>query len=80
MEYRWFHLPGAHNLPAALLDAGNMPPGSSGQEVVVICMTGHRSPVAAFRVKRRGYSRVSHLTGGMLGWQAYAWISRFRGG
>ena len=79
LEYNWFHLPGAQNLPQVLADSSKLPPVSASQEVVVICMTGHRSPVVAYALKKRGYARVSNLTGGMVGWKLYEWVSRVRG-
>ncbi len=79
LEYNWFHLPGAQNLPHVLADSGKMPPVSPSQEVVVICMTGHRSPLVAYALKKRGYARVYNLTGGMVGWKMYEWVSQLRG-
>jgi len=35
---------------------------------VIICMTGHRSSVVAYRLKKRGFTEVHNLTFGMLGW------------
>ncbi len=78
LEYRWFHLPGAQNVPELLVDSGKMPPVAPSREVVVICMTGHRSPPVAYALKKRGYTKVSHLIWGMVGWKAYEWISRLR--
>jgi rhodanese-related sulfurtransferase len=78
LEYNWFHLPGAQNVPQALTDSGKIPPASASQEVVVICMTGHRSPLVAYALKKRGYARVYNLTGGMAGWKLYEWVSRLR--
>jgi rhodanese-related sulfurtransferase len=78
LEYNWFHLPGAQNVPDLLLDRGTMPPVAPSQELVVICMTGHRSPFVSYALKKRGFSRVYNLTWGMLGWQIYEWISRGR--
>jgi rhodanese-related sulfurtransferase len=79
LEYNWFHLPGAQNLPDLLTGSGKMPPVSPSQEVVVICMTGHRSPLVSFALKKRGYARVYNLTWGMAGWKVYEWVSRLRG-
>jgi rhodanese-related sulfurtransferase len=79
LEYNWFHLPGAQNRPLVLTDSGTMPPVSPSQEVVVICMTGHRSPLVAYALKKKGYTRVYNLTGGMAGWKMYEWVSRLRG-
>jgi rhodanese-related sulfurtransferase len=79
LEYNWFHLPGALNVPEVLVDSSKMPPWSPSQEVVVICMTGHRSALVAHALKKRGYARVSHLTWGMLGWRIYGWWSQVWG-
>ena len=79
LEYNWFHLPGAQNVPHLLTDSGKLPPVSPAQEVVVICMTGHRSPLVAYTLKKRGYTRVYNLTGGMVGWKLYEWASQLRG-
>ncbi len=74
-EFNWFHLPKAQNAPKVLLDIGTMPPASREQSVVVICMTGHRSPLVAYALKKRGFKRVYNLTWGMLGWQIYKTMS-----
>jgi rhodanese-related sulfurtransferase len=79
LEYNWFHLPGAQNRPDLLSGSGKMPSVSPVQEVVVICMTGHRSPFVAYGLQRKGYGRVYNLTGGMLGWKVYEWVSLLRG-
>jgi rhodanese-related sulfurtransferase len=79
LEYNWFHLPAAQNVPHLLTDRGKLPPFSPSQEVVVICMTGHRSPLVAYALKKRGYTRVYNLTWGMVGWKMYEWVSQLRG-
>jgi rhodanese-related sulfurtransferase len=79
LEYNWFHLPGAQNLPHVLSDSGKRPPVAPSQEVVVICMTGHRSPWVAYALKKRGEARVYNLTWGMVGWKVYEWVSQRRG-
>ena len=78
LEYRWFHLPGAQNVPDLLTDHLNLPPLPSSREVVVICMTGHRSPIVAYNLKKRGFTQVCHLAWGMAGWKIYEWWSRLR--
>ncbi|MGO8760722.1 MAG: rhodanese-like domain-containing protein [Desulfobaccales bacterium] len=79
LEYNWFHLPGALNVPALLADSSKMPSVYPSREVVVICMTGHRSPLVAYALKKRGYQRVDNLAWGMVGWKVYEWVSRLRG-
>ena len=41
------------------------------ETIVVICMTGHRSPVVANRLKRHGYKNVYNLTWGMWAWKVF---------
>ena len=53
LEYNYFHLPGAQNVPHLLTGSGKLPPVSPAQEVVVICMTGHRSPLVALRPEKK---------------------------
>ncbi|WP_243544581.1 rhodanese-like domain-containing protein [Pseudodesulfovibrio tunisiensis] len=71
-EFEAFHIPGAINLP--------MPPDQADLEravpdkampVVVICMTGHRSPPIAKLLQREGYTNVRNLTWGMTAWKLF---------
>ena len=41
------------------------------EPVVIICMTGHRSPIVAHQLKKHGYNRVYNLTWGMLAWKLF---------
>ncbi|EGB15701.1 Rhodanese domain protein [Pseudodesulfovibrio mercurii] len=69
-EYALFHIPGAVNLPypftsealAATLD-------DPARLVVVVCMTGHRSPPAVQHLRRDGFRDVKNLTWGMSAWK-----------
>jgi rhodanese-related sulfurtransferase len=79
LEYNWFHLPGALNVPEGLADHSALTPVPPSKEVVVICLTGHRAPLVAYALKKRGYPRVYNLTGGMLGWKIYEWWSQVWG-
>jgi len=76
LEYNWFHLPGAQNLPHVLADGGKMPPVSPYQEIVVICVTGHRSPLAAYALKKRATPGSTILPGE---WQGGSCMSRSPG-
>ena len=69
-EYRWFHIPGARNLPEVIADTSSLDGVDRDRELVVVCMTGHRSPIAAWQLKKAGFRDVRHLTGGMVGWVA----------
>lgn len=68
-EYRFFRIDGAKEMPDLLVRNDIPPPDDPDQPVVVICMSGHRSPVAAYRLKRSGYRNVRHLVWGMAGWK-----------
>ena len=46
------------------------------EPVIVICMTGHRSPMVAYQLKKRGYRQVYNLTWGMLAWKL--WYCRYK--
>jgi rhodanese-related sulfurtransferase len=74
MEFAWFHLPEALNLPDAL-DKGKMAQLPKERHLVVICLTGHRSPLVAYALKRQGFKGVYNLTWGMLGWKIYKLFS-----
>jgi rhodanese-related sulfurtransferase len=78
LEYNWFHLPGAQNVPELLTKGANLPPLPPSREVVVICMTGHRSPIVAYNLKKRGLTQVDHLIWGMVGWKIYEWWAQPR--
>jgi len=70
-EYDWFHIEGARHVP----DLGDRLAGiareNAGKRVVVICMTSHRSPPAAYRLKKEGNLEVYNLTWGMLGFKLF---------
>ena len=70
-EYNWFHIRGAANRPALLYDDETLPAKRKDEPVVVICMTGHRSPLVAYRLKKQGFSNVYNLTWGMLSWKLF---------
>ncbi len=68
-EFNWFHIDGAVNMPDLLADADAFKGKNVEEPVIVICMTGHRSPMVAYQLKKRGYRRVYNLTWGMLAWK-----------
>ncbi len=68
-EYNWYHINGAVNKPALLLDINALPDIRMEDPIIVICMSGHRSPLVAYRLKKRGFKEVYNLTGGMLAWK-----------
>lgn len=60
-------VPGAVLVPLTELGRrmAELPPD---QEILCICFSGHRSPVAARRLARAGY-QVINVTGGITAWQ-----------
>jgi rhodanese-related sulfurtransferase len=70
-EYNWFHINGAANMPGLLSNADGFNEKSVDKPVIVICMTGHRSPMVAYQLKKRGYRQVYNLTWGMLAWRLW---------
>jgi len=67
-EYRLFHISGANNHPELLFHPERSRAQDPSKPLVVICMTGHRSPIVAYRLKKRGFREVYNLTWGMMGW------------
>lgn len=67
-EYKLFHIDGAKNHPELLLHPELLKPQDPNKPLVVIRLTGHRSSVVAYRLKRQGFDKVHNLTFGMLGW------------
>jgi rhodanese-related sulfurtransferase len=70
-EYNWFHIKGAENKPELVYDLAALPAKSKEEPVIVICMTGHRSPLVAYRLKKKGFRKVYNLTWGMLAWKLF---------
>lgn len=68
LEYGWFHIPDAESRQDLLLDSTTLPEVAKDKDVVVICMTGHRSPVVAKKLQDKTGGRVYNLSWGMAGW------------
>ncbi len=72
-EFKLLHIPGARHMPD-ILAGGELPEDLRrtipGATVVVICMTGHRSPLATKALQTRLDTPIVNLTWGMLGWLA----------
>ena len=63
LEFRLFHIPGSRNLPYPP-DLSALAGEDRDRPVVVVCMTGHRSPFAARTLRKAGFTRVANLTWG----------------
>ncbi|MFM2061711.1 MAG: hypothetical protein RLZZ507_1381 [Cyanobacteriota bacterium] len=80
-EYGMFHAPGAINLSLPRLLIG-MIPGlnrwlypqwfrnlSKDKPIFLICLTSHRSPIAAEYLVKAGFTKVFNISGGMMEWR-----------
>lgn len=70
-EFRHGHIPGALSVPLHLLvfrlrDLA----AARDREVVLVCLTGHRSRAAGLVLRAAGLSRLTNLSGGMAAWRA----------
>jgi rhodanese-related sulfurtransferase len=79
VEFSWLHIPEAKNDPDLLLETRSIQGVSPEQPMVIICMTGHRSPIVAYALKKQGFKQVYNLTWGMLGWQIYKFFTSMVG-
>ncbi len=81
VEYRMFHTPNAINLslPRILMGSNSwlrryvvpqwfreLP---KDEPVALICLTAHRSPIAAKQLIKDGFTKVYNITGGMMEWR-----------
>lgn len=81
LEYAQFHAPGAINLSLPRILMGRLPflkdwvlphwfhALSKTDAIALICLTSHRSPIAAQALVKAGFSQVFNITGGMMAWQ-----------
>jgi len=71
-EFGTFHIPGAINVPypATLAELAAASPDPNNP-VVVICMSGHRSPPVVRQMQNGGYTDVHNLTWGMMAWKLF---------
>ncbi len=70
-EYAASHIIGARNLPHDQIEAKlAMLPADKNTEIVVYCRSGRRSTLAQATLQKLGYTRVQHLEGDYIGWQA----------
>lgn len=80
-EYNRFHAPGAINLSSPRILMGQVSilrrwvwPSwflnlSKDEPIALICLTAHRSPIAAKALSDLGFRQVFNVTGGMMAWQ-----------
>ncbi|QJB56315.1 rhodanese-like domain-containing protein [Pseudodesulfovibrio sp. zrk46] len=71
-EFEAFHIPHAINVPfpATLAELAAASPDPTNP-IVVVCMTGHRSPPVVRQLRKGGYTDVMNATWGMLAWKLF---------
>lgn len=68
-QYKSFHLPGAINIPVAMVSSSlESLQKYKEKDVVVVCQSGMSSLSAAVSLKRAGLNKVYTLKGGMVSW------------
>lgn len=67
-EYNWFHIEGAESRPDMAYAIKDFEDIDSAKPIIVICMTGHRPPIVAHRLKKHGFKNVYNLLWGMWAW------------
>lgn len=70
-EYNLFHIKDVIHLPEILAFPSAADKFDRNKPVLVVCMTGHRSPIAAYMLKKYGFKKVFHLSWGMLAWKIF---------
>lgn len=68
-EFAAGHVPGAVNVPFWAVVAGAAVPSAPDRELVVYCGHGPRAYMAGAALRRRGYTRISYLTGHITRWR-----------
>ncbi len=81
VEYRSFHAPAALNLSLQRILIGQIPwlrnwalPSwfralAKDEPIALVCLTAHRSPIAAKALSKAGFSTIFDIEGGMMAWQ-----------
>ncbi|MFA4964764.1 MAG: rhodanese-like domain-containing protein [Thermoleophilia bacterium] len=62
------HPKGARSLPPDLIER-DQTGLRRDEEILVICLSGHRSPRQARRLAGLGYTNVSNVHGGLMAWK-----------
>ncbi|MEQ8462490.1 rhodanese-like domain-containing protein [Coleofasciculus chthonoplastes] len=80
-EYAMGHAPSAINLSLPRIIIGMIPMFRrwvlpqwfqdlpKDKPIAVICLTAHRSPIAAKQLAKAGFAKVFNITGGMVEWR-----------
>ncbi|MBD2441267.1 rhodanese-like domain-containing protein [Nostoc sp. FACHB-110] len=74
-EYAGEHIPGARLVSLSQFDPRKVPQDADTQ-VVIYCRSGSRSTMAAQKLFDAGFSKVTHLHGGLTAWKAANYPTR----
>ncbi len=69
LEFSQVHIKDSLNIPIDMLSAKINDLSKSGQEYIILCRTGNRSPMAADMLIQSGIQNVKVMAGGMTRWQ-----------
>jgi rhodanese-related sulfurtransferase len=67
-EFRSGHPKGAISVPPGLIKKDETGLGRD-DDVLVICLSGHRSPRQARKLAEMGFTRVTNVDGGLMAWK-----------
>ena len=65
LEYWMGHVPGAQSMSPNQI-VKKIP---KDQSIILTCLSGHRSAMAAQQLARQGYQKLYNLQGGLMAWQ-----------
>ena len=67
-EFRGSHAKGARSVPPPAIKSDQTGLGRD-DEILVICLSGHRSPRQARHLAGMGFTNVSNVHGGLMAWK-----------
>ncbi|MGB7445239.1 MAG: rhodanese-like domain-containing protein [Coleofasciculaceae cyanobacterium] len=74
-EYAGEHISGARLIPLSRFEPAEIA-NNSNQQLVLYCQTGNRSRQAAQKLFAIGWSKVSHLQGGLNAWKQFGYSTQ----
>lgn len=66
-EFQWRHVRGSHNIPLSQFRK-RLDEVPVDREVLLLCLSGHRSIVAGKMLQGRDSTRVVNIRGGVIAW------------
>ncbi|HEX9132977.1 MAG TPA: rhodanese-like domain-containing protein [Ktedonobacteraceae bacterium] len=66
-EYKWRHVKGTQNIPLSQFKR-RLDEVPRDREVLLLCLSGHRSLVAEQMLREQGMTQVVSVKGGVIGW------------